>query len=62
MARKARSKRQPDGEQPSGRWEAFRASQEALEQQLGRDGAAEARARAEALVEHGWASCWDRID
>ena len=62
MARKARSKRQPDGELTTGRWEAYLGNQEALEQRLGRDGAAEARERAQALVEGGWAAAWPAIE
>jgi hypothetical protein len=62
MVRKARCKRLADGELSSGLWEGVRGSQERLEQQLGSEGAAEARARAEALVSQGWRAAWPEID
>ena len=46
-ARKARSKRQPDGELVSGMWEGFKSQQEAMEAHLGTDGVAAARDRAD---------------
>ena len=61
MARKPRAKRQPDGELTTGRWEQLDANQASLEARLGADGAAIARARAVALLEHGWGACWSEI-
>jgi hypothetical protein len=58
MAAKRRSKRAPDGELTTGLWEGYLASQEALVARLGADGAAMARARAEALVSQGWGAVW----
>jgi hypothetical protein len=61
MAGKRRAKRAADGELTAGRWEGYLANQEALEQALGADGAAMARARAAALLEAGWQAAWPEI-
>ncbi len=61
MARKPRAKRSETGELTTGRWEQLNANQASLEARLGADGAADARARAAALLEHGWGACWSEI-
>ncbi len=62
MAGKRRSKRAEDGALVAAMWSGLNGNQEALVARLGTDGAAMARARAEALVEGGWAACWSEID
>jgi hypothetical protein len=62
MASKPRAKRSETGELTTGLWETFRANQQALEARLGADGAADARARAEALVSGGWGAAWPAIE
>ena len=62
MAAKRRSKRAEDGALTTGLWEQLNGSQEALEARLGADGAAMARARAEALVSQGWGAAWSEIE
>ncbi len=61
MARKPRAKRSETGELTTGRWEQLDANEKALQQASGADGAAMARARAAALLEHGWGACWSEI-
>ncbi len=62
MARKPRAKRSETGELTTGRWDQLNANEKALQQALGADGAAMARARAEALVSGGWGAAWPAIE
>ena len=62
MARKPRAKRSETGELTTGRWEQLDANEKALQQALGADGAAMARARAAALLEGGWQAAWPVIE
>ncbi len=62
MARKPRAKRSETGELTTGRWEQLDANEKALQQALGADGAAMARARAVALLEAGWQAAWPVIE